>query len=176
MPAAVLLRSPSPCPHAQDRFRIGEGNAFDVSALLELAQKPLAVELWCDRLPIDTGHRCLIKDQQRRHPGPDRDGKVRRGDLLDFQLDHDVFGDPPAFGGTILQPVKPVLHHRDPALEPCGQGFIGQRRAHDCRDNLMDVGQALDRVGEGLFIDLRVFRPDPVSDRAVGDGGEFETS
>ena len=56
------------------------------------------------------GHRCLTQDEQRRHPGPDRDCEVRRGDLLDVQLDHDVFGDPPAFGGTILQTIKAVLH------------------------------------------------------------------
>ena len=39
----------------------------------------------------------------------------------------------------------------------------------------MQVGQALDRIGEGLLIDLGVFRPDPVPDGAVGDGGKFET-
>ena len=32
--APVLLRSPSSCPHAQDRFWIGEGNALDVGARL----------------------------------------------------------------------------------------------------------------------------------------------
>ena len=40
----------------------------------------------------------------------------------------------------------------------------------------MQVGQSLDRIGEGLFIDLRVFRPDPVTDGAVGDGGELQNS
>ena len=39
----------------------------------------------------------------------------------------------------------------------------------------MQVGQSLDCIGEGLFVDLRVFRPDPVTDGAVGDGGELET-
>ena len=39
----------------------------------------------------------------------------------------------------------------------------------------MQVGEALDRIGEGLFIDLGVFRPDPVPDGAVGNGGKFET-
>ena len=39
----------------------------------------------------------------------------------------------------------------------------------------MQVSQTLNRVGEGLFIDLRFFRPDPVTDGAVGDGSEFET-
>ena len=33
----------------------------------------------------------------------------------------------------------------------------------------MDIGEALDRVGKGLLIDLRVFRPDPVADGAIGD-------
>ena len=32
------------------------------------------------------------------------------------------------------------------------------------------------RVGEGLFIDLRFFRPDPVTEVAVSDGSKFENS
>ena len=103
------------------------------------------------------------------------DSKVRRGDLLDVELDHHLFGDLPALGGTILQPIETVLHLRDTAFEPRCQSFIGQRRAHDGGDNLMQVGQTLDRIGEGLFIDLGVFRPDPVPDGAVGNGGKFET-
>ena len=35
--APVLLRSPLFCPHAQNRFWIGEGNAFDLRALFEFA-------------------------------------------------------------------------------------------------------------------------------------------
>ena len=143
---------------------------------LSSLRSPWRLSSRCDRLPIDAGHRCLIEDQQRRHPGPDRDRKVRRGDLLDFQLDHDVFGDPPAFGGTILQAVETVLHLGDPALEAGRQGFIGERRADNRRDNLVQVSQTLNRVGEGLFIDLRIFRPDPVTEGAVSDGSEFQNS
>ena len=135
----------------------------------------MAVKPGRARLPIDAGHRCLVEDQQRWHPGADRDGKIWRGDLLDIELDHHVFGDLPAFGGTILQAVETILHLGDPAFEPRSQGFIGERRANDRRDNLVQVGQSLDRVGEGLLIDLRIFRPDPVTDGAVGDGGEFQT-
>ena len=35
-PAPVLLRSPSPCPHAQNRFRIGEGGAGNLGAAFEI--------------------------------------------------------------------------------------------------------------------------------------------
>ena len=76
--------------------------------------------------------------------------------------------------GTILQAVETVLHLGDAAFEPCCQGFIGKRRADDGGDNLVQVGQALDRIGEGLLIDLGVFRPDAVADGAVGDGGKFQ--
>ena len=75
-----------------------------------------------------------------------------------------------------MQTFKPVLHLGDTAFEPRGQGFISERRADDGRDNLMQVSQTLNRVGEGLFIDLRFFRPDPVTDGAVSDGSEFENS
>ena len=39
----------------------------------------------------------------------------------------------------------------------------------------MQVGQSLHRIGEGLFIDLGVFRPDPVTDGAVAESSKFET-
>ena len=41
-PAPVLLRSPSPCPHAQDRFGIGEGDTGNLRTLLELGRQFLA--------------------------------------------------------------------------------------------------------------------------------------
>ena len=141
---------------------------------LSSLSKPCRLSRGAHRLPIDAGHGCLIEHQQGGHPGADRDGEVRRGDLLDIELDHHVFGDLPAFGGTILQAVETVLHLGNAAFEPGGQGFIGECRADNGRDDLMQVGQALDRIGEGLFIDLRVFRADPVSDGAVGNGGKFE--
>ena len=110
------------------------------AALFELAQKLLTLEPGGHRLPIDAGHGLLIEDQQGRHPRPDRDSKIRRGDLLDVEFDHHVFGDLPAFGGTILQAIETVLHLGDAAFEPCGQGFIGKRRADDGGDDLVQVG------------------------------------
>jgi hypothetical protein len=35
----------------------------------------------------------------------------------------------------------------------------------------VQIGQTFDRIGEGLFVDLGVFRLDPVTDGTVGDGG-----
>ena len=82
----------------------------------------------------------------------------------------------PTFGGTILQAIETILHLGNPALEPGRESFIGECRAHDRRDNFVQIGQPLHRIGEGLFVDVRIFRPDPVADRAVSDGGEFENS
>jgi hypothetical protein len=39
----------------------------------------------------------------------------------------------------------------------------------------VQIGQAIDCIGEGLFVDLGVFRLDPVTDGTLGDGGKFET-
>ena len=36
----------------------------------------------------------------------------------------------------------------------------------------MEVGDALDRIGEGLLVDLGVLRPDTVADGAVGSCSE----
>ena len=63
---------------------------------------------------------------------------------------------------------------RDPAFEPRSEGFIDQRRPNDGRDDFVQVGEALDRVGEGLLVDLGVFGPDAVAEGAIGDGGKFE--
>ena len=126
------------------------------------------------RLPIDARHSGLIEHEQGGHPGADRDCEIRCGDLLQFEFDHDVFGDLPAFGGTILQAFETVLHLGNAAFESRCQGFIGKRCPHDGGDDLVEVGQSLDRIGEGLFVDLGVFGPDAVADRPVGDSGEFE--
>ena len=109
-------------------------------------------------------------------PGTDRDRKVRRGDLFQIQFDHHVLGDLPAFGRAVLQPVEAVLHLGNPAFEPCCQGFVGKRRADNGGDDLMQVGEPLDGIGEGLLVDLGVFRADAVTDGAVSDSGKLETS
>ena len=38
----------------------------------------------------------------------------------------------------------------------------------------MQVGEPLNGIGEGLLVDLGVFRTDPVADGAVADGGKVE--
>jgi hypothetical protein len=131
----------------------------------------LSIETRLPWLPVDARYRCLIEHKERGHAGPDRDREIGCRDLFHIKLDHHVFGDLPAFGGTILETIKPVLHFGDPALESCCQGFICQSRANDCRDDLVQIGQTFDRIGEGLFVDLGVFRLDPVTDGTVGDGG-----
>ena len=127
--ALVLLRSPSPCPHAQNRFWIGEGDTGNFRALFEIVRQFLAVEAGLARLPVDTRDSRFIDDHQGRGPGADRGGKVRRSELFQIKLDHHVFGDLPAFGGPVLQTVQARLHFRDAALEPCGQGLdrLGRR-------------------------------------------------
>ncbi|MGA7024267.1 MAG: hypothetical protein WA796_23650 [Pseudolabrys sp.] len=87
-------------------------------------------------------------------PGRIETVEIGRGDLFQIEFDHHILGDLPAFGGTILQPLEPILHLGDAALEPRRQGFVGQCRADDNGDDLMQVGEALNCVGEGLLIDL----------------------
>lgn len=56
-PGAVLTRNPSPHPHAQNRLRIGERNAFDLRALFELAQQFLSLQSGrTGRHPSDPHH------------------------------------------------------------------------------------------------------------------------
>ena len=108
------------------------------------------------------------------HPRSDRDREIGRSDLFQIKLDHHVLGDLASFGGAILQAVETVLHLGNAAFEACGQSFVGQGRADYGRDNLVQVGQSLDCIGEGLFVDLGVSCADTVADGAVVDSGEFE--
>ena len=52
-------------------------------------------------------------------------------------------------------------------LSPVARASSVKCRADDGRDDLVEIGQALDRVGEGLLVDLGVFGADPVADCAV---------
>ena len=40
----------------------------------------------------------------------------------------------------------------------------------------MQVGEALNRVSEGLFVDLGILLPDAVADCTIVDGGKVENS
>ena len=42
------------------------------------------------------------------------------------------------------------------------------------RNDLVQVGETVHGIGEGLFVDLGVFRLDAVAQNPVCDGGEFE--
>ena len=66
----VLLRSPSPCPHAQNGFRVREGNAFDFRTLFELVGQFLALKTRLARLPIDARHGVFVEHHQGGHSGP----------------------------------------------------------------------------------------------------------
>ena len=134
----------------------------------------MSVQARVSWLPIDAWYRGFIEHEEGRHAGTDRDREIGRGDLFQIEFDHHILGDLPAFGGTILQALEPVLHLGDAALEPCCQGFVGQSRADDGGDDLVQISQALDGVGKRLLVDLGVFRPEAVADRAVVDGGKCE--
>jgi len=134
----------------------------------------LPVEARLPWLPIDTRHGGFIEHEERRHAGSNRHGEIGCRDLFQIELNHHVLGDLSALGCAILQALEPVLHLSDANLEPACQSFIGQCRPDDGRDDLVQVGEALNRVGEGLFINAGVLRTDPIADCAIVDSGEFE--
>ena len=133
----------------------------------------MSVQTRISWLPIDAWYRGFIEHQEGRHAGADQDREIRRRDLFQIKLDHHVLGDLPTFGGNILQALEPVLHLGDAALEPGCQGFIGQRRADNGRDDLVQIGEALDRIGEGLIVYMGVLGANAVTYRLIGNGCEF---
>lgn len=59
-------------------------------------------------------------------------------------------------------------------MSPVGKRFVGQGGANDGGEDLVQVGEALDGIGEGLFVDGGIFGPNAVADRAVRYGGKFK--
>ena len=121
----------------------------------------------------DAGHRCLVEDEKRWHPGPDRDGKVRCGDLLDIELDHHVFDDLRRFAAqfcrrasrscvSTMRPFKPDARASSASAARTIAATIS------CKSVRPSTVSA-----EGLFVNMWVFRADPVTDRAVGDGRQI---
>ena len=47
---------------------------------------------------------------------------------------------------------------------PVARGLIGEGRPNNGREDFMQVGEPLDSIGEGLLVDLGVFRSDAVTD------------
>ena len=68
------------------------------------------------------------------------------------------------------------MHVRKPALEPPGQGLVCHGGSDNRLDDFMEVGDALDRIGEGLLLDLGVLRPDTVADGAIGSCSEAKNT
>ena len=87
---------------------------------------------------------------------PGRIETEKSGALIFLRSRSIIFGDLPPFGGAIPQAVETLLHLGDAAFEPCCQGFVGKGRTDDGGDDLVQVGQSLDRIGEGLLVDVRI--------------------
>jgi hypothetical protein len=81
-PVPVLLRSPSPCPHAQNRFWVGEGNAGDFRTVFEIVRQSLPVETGLARLQVDTRDSRFMDDHKGRVPG--RIETVKSGAMIFF--------------------------------------------------------------------------------------------
>ena len=130
----------------------------------------LASQPWLAWLPIGLGDGVLVEHHQGGHSGPNRNGKIRGRHFLQVEFDHHVLGNLTALGGSILQAVQPALHVGDPALEPGGHGLVGQGRPDNGGQDFMQVGQSLDRIGQGLLVDLGVVGFDAVAQGAIGGG------
>ena len=78
-------------------------------------------------LPIGFWDGVLIDNHQGRGPRPQRDCKIRRRELLEVEVDHDVLGDLAPLRSPVLKAIEPVLHVGKPAFEASGEGFIHKR-------------------------------------------------
>jgi hypothetical protein len=149
-------------------LKIGSGSDSatpSISApLFEVMRQIMAFEPPLARLPVDAGHRLLIEHHEGGQSLADGGGKVGCFELFQLELDHHVLGDGAPLGGPLVQPAKPVFHLGDTAPQPRGQGLVGQRRPDDGGEDLVQVAEALHRVGEGLLVNLGGVRPEAVAD------------
>ena len=68
------------------------------------------------------------------------------------------------------------MHIPDSAFQACRHGLVGQGATEYRGEDFMDVGEPLNGIGEGLFVDLRVLGADAVADGAIVDRGKFQNS
>ena len=59
-------------------------------------------------------------------------------------------------------------------FEPGCQGFVDKGGPRDGGDDLVQVGQAFQSVGQSLFVDIGLKRYDPIANRLVGRKGMGE--
>ena len=156
-------------PHGALSLDAVHNNPYWGGGLLCLSWLPESV-LRVEESPVDVN--AMNKWENLIADTPTFGGWCR--DLFQVELDHHVLRDLPAFGSTILQALEPVLHFGDAALEPSCQGFVGQFRTDDSGDDLVEIRKALHRIGEGLIINLRFFRLEPVTDCAISDGRKLK--
>ena len=124
----------------------------------------MAVEAGLARQPVDTRDSRFIDHHQGRGPGADRSRKVGCRELFEIKLDHHIFGDLTTLGGSVVQTVPTRLHFPNAALKSGRQGLVGEGGPNDGAEDFMQVGQSLNGIGEGLVVDLGVFRPNAVAD------------
>jgi hypothetical protein len=55
------------------------------------------------------------------------------------------------------------------------KGLVGERRTDDGSDDLVQIGEPFDRIGEGLLVDFGVLCLEAVADGPVVDSGKLET-
>ena len=93
---------------------------------------------------------------QRGRACPQRQSEVGGLDRFEIDLDHGVASDSTALGGPLGEADHPGLEQLNVSLQPARESFIEECRADDRGDDLVEVGQTLQRVSKRLFIDHRI--------------------
>src|SRR5262245_53663856 len=57
-------------------------------------------------------------------------------------------------------------------ISPIRPSLVGEGSPNDRREDFVQVSEPLDGIGEGLLVDLGIFRTKAIADGAVGDGGK----
>jgi len=83
-----------------------------------------------------------------------------------------ISGDLSALSPSVPQTVPPRLHLSNASLKSGGEGLVGEGGTNDGRENFMQFGQPLDRIGEASVVDLGVLCPNALADRAIGGGSK----
>jgi hypothetical protein len=68
-----------------------------------------------------------------------------------------------------LQTVSARKHFANTALKSGGEGLVGKSGPNDGHEDFMQVGEALDGIGERLLVDLGVLGAEAIADGAVGE-------
>ena len=115
----------------------------------------------------------LAYHHQRRCAGAHRQCKVRLLEFGEADLGHGFEHQLPLLDFALLESAQPFLHVIEPRTKAGLKGLIDQGRPNDFSDQLVKVGNTLERVSNGFGVSIGERSEQPLAKDSVALDLEF---